>query len=277
MAEFEFGLEVESYVRGVNFPIGGYHDGARLNRNWSAERDGSLNAPGGYTPLEFVSRKFKIEELGDMIASLKALVDPFAGGRFVDFGINESCGAHIHFSPVGNRGHLDGVIPLEYMKKARARIHWRIRNDFTDARYKRFAKHYKRDYAKTDDPMMEYPCGMRGRNIEFNGTRQAGMEWRSFNLFGVSNWDEMRRMYQHGFDTIVEVFSPLFDQERPMLRKVEEKAPKNIWRQSVKRVDLCETVSIPARLHNEIAVKVDIGAGIRGRNGALRPYEEMEG
>lgn len=276
MTEFEFGLEIECSVMNITFPIGGYHCGTRISRNWQTEHDGSLNASrSNMQCVEFVSRKFKMHELEDMIYSLKFLVDPLTPDKFVGFNINESCGAHIHFSPVGNKGRLDGVIPLGYMVRAREMIHKRVKENFSASIYDKFSKHYRRSYAKTTDPLMAYPSNFRQRNIEFNGTHKTGMEWRSFNLLGVRKWSDMIKMYTHAFETITEVFGPLFDAPKPDLKKIEEKLPKRVWSKTVQNVERCDKIVVPKKLESEQKVIVNVMDTIQ-RNGVLCPYESVE-
>lgn len=99
--ELTFGVEIETVVRDVPFQIGGRHTSYRIREHqfpelaaldgWSPQRDGSINAGGGYRGCEFVSPilrgKEGLKKLYEGVSCIKNVVRAR---------VNASCGVHVH-------------------------------------------------------------------------------------------------------------------------------------------------------------------------------------
>jgi hypothetical protein len=209
--KFNYGLEIECelpYSNQIN--RGDYHEGIKCGKYWTAERDGSLHTKKGGYNVEFVSVVLTKEQIPEAIRELKAICKDDAN-RFHNFSVNNSCGAHIHFSTKskGKIQHFYKQLPPSFVKEIGAKGRETIAQKFPKYISGKFEKQYNRGYARQFSGV-EY---MRGRYYEFNTTETKGMEWRSFNLQGVRTWEQMEQMYLTAADVI----------ETVMRQKIEEK------------------------------------------------------
>ena len=92
-----FGVELETVMPVNTLQVGGYHSGRLVTAAplfngtpWTAERDGSITAPTGFMPCEFVSPVLSgpagVANLVAMLEWIRTM-----GGQ-----VNPSCGCHIH-------------------------------------------------------------------------------------------------------------------------------------------------------------------------------------
>ena len=235
--EIFYGLEVECGINHNASPtssisIGSYHNGDSLDSKWDTEGDDSIhNMPHGFRGAEFVSHVFRASELPAMLSSLKSHIDP-NGDTMRNIVINTTCGAHIHFSvrnPIRGTRHLYRKVPIQTLAKIRKLAHERIKSQLPQV-YPSFEGQYNRDYAQVCRDMHSNYHGER--RTEFNSTSDKGMEWRSFNLSGVTKWSEIRAMYSIAIGAIEEVIggeiassAPFKVKYRDMPKAVESPDP----------------------------------------------------
>lgn len=96
--ELTYGVEIECAIdANCGVRIGGYHSGLSVpalprseSGSWKAERDGSISAPSGKVPCEFVSPILKGAAGLDNIRATCAQIKAWGGVT------NRSCGLHVH-------------------------------------------------------------------------------------------------------------------------------------------------------------------------------------
>lgn len=209
-----FGIEVECEVaHHVGIRKGGYHCGNRVNEDWKAEDDGSLRASPGYMEVEFVSRVFKRNELSKVLRSLKRAVrDTRSDMR--NLKINRSCGAHIHFSLLDTRtnryNQLLKRLPMRVLNKIKTRAIAAIEKELPNVA-PFFKSHYNRNHARTIQHIDE---AMHGAEWDF--THNKGVEWRSFNTLGITNWKDLLKMYKIGTRVIEQELKYEMGKKKPM-------------------------------------------------------------
>jgi hypothetical protein len=215
-----FGLELECAVPKDKIKsTGGYHDGILFGAGgWVVERDASLDtSKNGYRSVEMVSPVFPLEALDSTID----LVRNRLGGRDDDregIHINSTCGAHIHFSwkPKGFR-RVNGMclqMPKRTMEWIRNTAFSRIKEELPNA-IAPFKKQYFRGYARRIGA--DLGKLYTERRYEFHFTESTGVEWRSFNLMGVSTWGEMKRIVRIGCETLRDGMEEQFFDEDSMV------------------------------------------------------------
>ena len=225
--EFECAVNTEA-LRQSRVIIGGYHAGKKCGKYWKAERDGSVQSyiqSNGErnTTVEFVSVPFTLAQLPQVMEELRTIIGENANAKtFTTLEINNSMGAHIHFSdwekipkekvggmihPYEKHGrsyyrilHLYRQVPIEFFKKFRSRVFREMTKAFPLSI--KFKQHYFRNYAQK---MLDESASQR--YSEFNFTDSTGLEWRSFNLMHAQNWTDVVKSYQIALNALEKSFS----------------------------------------------------------------------
>jgi hypothetical protein len=232
-----FGLELECAVPENKIGrTGGYHDGIPFGAGkWFVERDASLDTDvDGYRTVEMVSPVFSLETLD----STFNLVRDRLGGTDDDgegIRLNSSCGAHIHFSwkPKGFQ-RVNGMclqMPKRTMEWIRNTTFSKIGKKLPHA-VSYFKKQYFRGYArKIDTNRLENL--LDDRHYEFHFTSKTGIEWRSFNLLGASNWGDIKKMVRIGCETLRDgMEEQFFDEDFVILTNKDFDISKELEKES---------------------------------------------
>ncbi len=194
---YRFGFEVECLYR----PEGKLGEHPAL---WSIHGDGSLEldrkhpySDGFYTGEFIFSRPLSPQRVPDALDNLHEWIGDT--DEFVNFWINRTCGAHIHFSVQG-KDIVNNIAP-EYLFMIREKAFKRVKEELPEV-YRAFRGHYFRDYA---EPILYVEdLGTDEHTREFEWTPNQGMEWRSFNLLGCRSWKQLKKMYAIATETIME-------------------------------------------------------------------------
>lgn len=196
----KIGLEIECIINRdkLNFPIGDYHNGHKLGKYWESQRDGSLDGDDIFKyekTVELVSFPIKGKtEFKRAIQELKQILKIKKSGKLSEkVYFNNSCGCHIHVS-FNKYKFIRSSHPMILVRTRKFFLKNLFKSNLSKKLKDNIAKQYDRSFAKV------YPVErMRnvGRESEFNyGSERnnKGMEWRSFNLCGVTNYKELRRL-----------------------------------------------------------------------------------
>lgn len=230
--KYRFGLEFECLTK-EDFPKGGYSSsGYRISDRWITKSDSSvepydyIDAEGGFAHgIEFISYRMAYSELDSYIDELKRTIGDTTD-IMTNVRINKTCGAHIHFS-YGNKIFYNNV-PLYVYKRVRKALFTRLPKYNNELAFS-ILGHYERRHSKllkTIPELTKYPKERhqnldgttyytqpegRPRNLEFNPTSDTAMEWRAFNLLGVSKWSDVKALYKIAFSCLIDTFSKELD------------------------------------------------------------------
>jgi len=210
MKSFCVGTEIECIVNNKynsDIEVGDYHDGIPLmirgmeSDSWFVESDSSLsswNNPFNFpTCMEFVSSIARSKK--SFFSMLSEFQERLSHGEYElneVLHFNKSCGCHIHFS-------IKGFI---FRKKVVYDVYPLVRKYFfklldeSDISSKEDIKnHYFRNYAlKLTKKSWE-----NVNRAEFNLQDESrGLEWRGFNLLGITTWKEFYEMFEIAFKVL---------------------------------------------------------------------------
>jgi hypothetical protein len=212
--ELQVGLEVECEInRETDIQVGYYHQGITTDEYWKAENDGSVNVTQpNFKSCEFVSKIMTVKDVKKALASIKKRVGDKTD-TMKNLRINQSCGAHIHFSVKDTRVLRTGRVvekqyilyrklPLKAMEQIRNSTMARVKEELPHL-HETFKAHYFRSFAKR--MTKESYNNSNDRYQEFNFTTGKAAEWRSFHLHGVRKWSELEQMYAIAIDELEKV------------------------------------------------------------------------
>lgn len=210
MVEVKLGVEIECVYNKDEWPLTvvGYHSrnvGDNFN-GWSVSSDSSIhvhnetdfNNPG---VAELVSEPcIGWEELKETLEELKVR----AGGKELHqvMEFNKSMGTHIHFSTF--REKEKDMVFMSLYKKLRNIVFEKVKRELPHI-YPGFKKHYFRSRYAPEQKGDIIDKGMRGEINYGTVSQGTGVEWRSFNLLGVTTWDELMTMMKIAYDSIKEI------------------------------------------------------------------------
>ena len=204
-----FGIEIECGVAGdviTADQIGGYHSGTLLKDSggWRVEKDGSLQRDHDfYRMVELISPIFTFRTMESVFAPLKKRLN--ATDSDMPLRINDSCGAHIHFSwktPNDKINEMHWEFPERTMDFIRETAFARLKDELPKI-YPKFREQYFRNCAKERKAYVSLQNSSgTDRYQEFIFSENGGIEWRSFNLQGVRDWDTMMKMITLGCETL---------------------------------------------------------------------------
>jgi hypothetical protein len=211
--EIKAGIEIECIYNQEFLSRDKAYAISKTLKNWRATPDGSLNSLRQFENsgcVEFVSKtivgrnrfKKQIETFRDYIIKESKTKDL---KKVLSF--NDTCGCHIHMGLTSNQPISDLLI-LDVIKQFRKDFFKRLRNLNIDEMTKeRIIVHYKRKYAKPTTKSNYF--NHRGRRYyEINRLSERigkGLEWRSFNLLGVDNWEDFVKVIMLGYDCFAEL------------------------------------------------------------------------
>lgn len=192
------GLEIELIYNSqiLNIRMGDYHNGIKILKYWSCERDGSLR--NGNNPFkswtkscEFIS--IKLDSPKKVNEAIKELIDFLSNkGKYSlneVININDSCGSHIHLSIFKNRKELRFIYysDLKLLTQIRKKTLKELKNNES------IYNHYFRGYAKKTTKKDLYQTNNRYKEFNFNSEYEnKGFEWRSPNLNNISSWQDFK-------------------------------------------------------------------------------------
>lgn len=198
MVQIKFGIEIENCFNSLTtgFQIAGYHS-ENFGENfdyWSVTRDSSLNVTGiPYSWKEHADVAELVSQVAygkeELLNFIQELQDKYPGKELKDvFYFNTSCGAHLHFSTWKEKEKQ--MTTMVNYRKLRTNVFKRINEELPHI-FPKFKKQYFRGYAKEQKEDFINKL----ERLEFNYTDLSkGIEWRSFNLMGVTTWDELKKM-----------------------------------------------------------------------------------
>jgi hypothetical protein len=215
----KFGLEIECGVsrRVIDEDnIGCYHEGEEITDWWSAEGDSSIGPEKFSTAVEFVSRPFPIEKLQEVIKDISSFIDGKDCKLFKNIEINESCGAHIHFSIIGKQINTE-IATVKAFEEIRIRTDKIFEKELPAHIFKRYKSQYYRECADKNKKFFVNASNNGERYSEFilsfHEEICMGFEWRSFNLLGVNDWDTLYFMYKTACESIEYVLNKEFSKK----------------------------------------------------------------
>lgn len=201
MATVKFGLEIECVHANDDLEVGSYHDGVRCGTYWNAQGDSSIHPLPRHkcqNPTEFVlNSPIEASQIPDALEELREIIGDTTD-KMQRIEINESCGAHIHFSVFRRKLHRQ--LPFSVYGQIRKRTYREVQEHLPSV-FGPFRKQYFRSYAKK----LTVVRALNDRGVEFNSTEDTGIEWRSFNLMGVKKWSDMKKLYLIAADSIIGV------------------------------------------------------------------------
>lgn len=203
----KIGIEVEGIINTekVRVEIGSYHAGIPCGNYWNCQRDGSLSPSGRFKeerPVEFVSTTLKNKKhLNVAIKELRKILRIKKSQKLSkSIYFNKSCGCHIHISfrqyNFWNKSHPSIFIKTrKYFKDNLRKL------NIPDNLKKVILLHYDRGSARVvgEKEMRDY-----NRSREFNFSSELdnkGIEWRSFNLYDVKSWKELKLLIKLAYKT----------------------------------------------------------------------------
>lgn len=252
--KIQIGIEVECILNREKLPFierGGYHRGIRLINDkgkgvsgWNVESDSSIGCGDEFEDAvgtEFVSEVFKSKK--DFFQGINRLIDTLScNGKYKlkeVIEVDNSCGCHIHLSK-GKRNFHNKVHSFIY-EKAKKDFFKRIKNSTLPSKTKMsvLSQYYRRYATKSDKKQFEHNRKSGGRrvsewnfNSEFDG---RGLEWRSFNIMNVENWEDFRLLMAIGFDTVAYMLDALGGWKKGNLfRKEIEIKPETVKKRIIK-------------------------------------------
>lgn len=228
-----YGLEIECFLLNrLRIPRGQYHEGYKITNNWETQRDSSLYLENAededvYRAYELVNTKpFKKCDLKRVMGELREYLDVDIGDGMV---INNTCGAHIHFSvirtltdkekAINGYAHknllLHRDIPDSFFIALGEKVKSAIIEKEASDRARLFLKQYYRMHAErinTINPYREYE--KRNREFAFSSDNK-GVEYRSFNLMGCDSWDDIINRYELAMNIIEDSVLSELDKDNP--------------------------------------------------------------
>lgn len=236
MKELKVGVELEGiYNNNIlkeNVSVSGgygFSKGSPINTFWKHTSDGSLRNEGEFesgTCAEIV--QFPVVGRERFFTSLKAFQELANGEelkKFVSF--NKSCGCHIHFS-VPEVMYKN--ILVDQIEKMRENLFSKLKSsNLKPSLIEKIIKHYDRDYAKKikKDDQAQISKGNMERRCELNVScerEQKGIEWRAFNLHGITTWDEFYTLFNIAYDCLEDFIASL--QKVSISETISVKTPK---------------------------------------------------
>lgn len=203
-----FGVEIEAIfnlytvfsVAGVpNMAVSPYHrgdysqTGKHQPLGWKMEQDSSLYFEGEFRYIEKLSAEVisKPFTKGVWRERFDAFKSFFTQGKDIELSdimaFNNSCGCHIRFSDT--KDNHATMMTYKYLYDIRDRVADYIKRIHPKV-YPMYIAQYKREQAKAvKDSILRFSGD---KYTEFNATSLGkGMEWRGFNLSGVTTWEEL--------------------------------------------------------------------------------------
>jgi hypothetical protein len=212
-SEFKFGIEIEAIYNRDILPmlrIGQYHRGARNPqlKGFSIQSDGSLNSMSEFPRnncAEFVTdvrrtkkgffqqlHRFKDYMSRDGKYELKDVVS-----------FNQTCGCHVHVSLVNGKRFYEMFTIEEFFQVRRYFFNQLQRDKVIGSDAKRLIRsHYNREYARV---LKRRTSWRHTRSSEFNVYSERdgrGIEWRGFNLRGITTWVEFLKIFEIVWNTM---------------------------------------------------------------------------
>jgi len=231
------GIELEGYYNksafAVKLPSGyGYREsaGQPLSKSWLATTDSSIKSRNASfsdgVPIEIVQiRRIGREAFFDSLEEFRKLFKPNKPlSECVVF--NDSCGCHVHFSM---NDYAYNRMVFEHVGALRELFFAKLKAVVSDEVYSQITKHYNRDYAKAikKDNFNYVLKGGDRAELNFGSEYKGkGLEWRSFNLLGVTTWKEFFSVMNVMYDTLEEFVDKLHNYEVEYKNVVLPKAPK---------------------------------------------------
>jgi len=224
----------------IGIEIEGIFNGSLVNfnrckfKNWKIKEDGSLRAEGEFEvgfPKELIS--VPVERRATFFKQLKEFKDEIApnGEELFDIvSFNSTCGCHIHFS-IKER-LIANKICSELIKEFRDDFFKGLRElNITKGVATDIIAHYFRKYSKKQRNYNKFNhYGHNRRYKEFNRLSEMdhkGMEWRSFNLLGVSTWKDFFTILLYAYDCINKLLKRLKKGYEVKHRATRFKVPDN--------------------------------------------------
>ncbi|MCH7534152.1 MAG: amidoligase family protein [Bacteroidetes bacterium] len=203
------GLEVECVInrRKFDFRIGEYNDPARVgNTHWKAKRDSSILGHHRFKKEKCVELVSDIihnkTEFKNTVKELKKIFQIKKSGSLKNkVYFNKSCGCHIHVS-LKNYKFVKYAHPMILIKTRKYFLKNIMRSNLSDKLKDSITMQYDRTHARISRGLTR---DTQKRNAEFNFQSEEhnmGLEWRSFNLCGVSNYKELRRLLNIAYKTL---------------------------------------------------------------------------
>lgn len=204
----KIGIEVEGIVNMDKRPLetGNYREGVYYGDYWNCQPDSSLSYSHIWKnekPVELVSSILRSKmEFKKALKDLRKILGIRKSHKLKEvMYFNKSCGCHIHMS----------CKQYSFWRKAHPRIFIKTRYFFKknllklklpDKLKKNILEHYNRGYSEVvpEDRIRE-----RARGREFNLMSEqdgTGIEWRAFNLLGVTTWKQLRSLMKLAYRTL---------------------------------------------------------------------------
>jgi len=221
---FGFEIELIADTSFREFDVQFYHEGKYtddfLKGFWKVESDSSLSI------YEEERDKFLAPETGEFISIPLTPADiPKAFKEFKEFfgspdleldevlSFNKSTGCHLHFSE--DTGTVNELLTYTHLAKMRKNVLKRVKDELPTV-FPHFKKQYFRGYAQEiKKPLLD----KHSREVEFNcGSLDHGLEWRSFNLCGVTTWEQLDKLISIAVE---EVTTLLKDLEKDHVEEIE--------------------------------------------------------
>ena len=204
----KIGIEIEGIINlaRVDVDIGEYHDGIPCGDYWVCESDSSLSTSGEFKaeiPVEFVSNILKNrKQLNQAMKEFRVILNIRKSQRLSkSIYFNKSCGCHVHVS----------FRNYNFWRKAHPSIFIKTRKYFeTNVNKLNLSNKLKEDiltqYNRSYSSVVnEKDIRSFRRDVEFNFSSERdgkGIEWRSFNLLGVSTWKELKTLINLMYKTL---------------------------------------------------------------------------
>lgn len=178
----------------------------RLLKGWRIHNDGSLRADKfrNHHTIEFVSNvctgksrfKKKIDDFKNFIIKESGADDL---SKVLSF--NSSCGTHIHMG-VNYSEIIGDKLPIELINEFRNNFFEGLDNiNIKKPLAKNIKEHYFRSYSrKTTKKTFSIRSGRYREINKVSESTGKGLEWRSFNLLGVDNWDDFTKVIMFAYD-----------------------------------------------------------------------------
>jgi hypothetical protein len=205
-----------------------------------AERDGSLGvyqfAEGEC--VELISIPFLIENGMNIVKDFANQFGAMTGQKLDEYiCFNDSTGAHIHLSLLNSekegytnidlRDHIRhkfkgkpmffrDIVGISILNKIKERLIERAKAILSEDAFAKWSSALIRGFAaKIEDENQMY----EDRRSEWNLTLHNRIEYRGFNLRGITTWGEFLRIYELLFSTIKEVIYEEFESKRPFFNQ----------------------------------------------------------